>query len=417
VTPAFHAILGSSPSWTWFAPGRIELFGKHTDYAGGQSLVAAVSRGFLIEAAPRDDGMVRVIDAAGSSAVELDPAVEAPPFTGWRNYVAVVARRLAKNFPGAPLGADIVFASSLPRAAGVSSSSALVVGVASALIERANLSSRPEWTAAIQSPLDLAGYLGAVENGLTFAALAGTAGVGTHGGSEDHTAIIASRADHVGAFAYIPVREVGRAPMPAGWRFVILSSGVHAAKAGGVRDRYNRASLATRALLAIWNAHAATPAPTLASALAGNAERTDHLRRWLPAQGHDQFSQADLARRLDHFVRENARVPRALAAFESADATALGELARASQEDADWLLGNQVPRTRELVRAAIVTGARAASSFGAGFGGSAWALTDAGPDEAERLLAAWRRAYLRACPDMAGAEGFVTGAEAGLSRR
>jgi galactokinase len=116
-------------------------------------------------------------------------------------------------------------------------------------------------------------------------------------------------------------------------------------------------------------------------------------------------------------VRENARVPRALTAFQAADAATLGELACASQEEADWLLGNQVPHTRELVRAALATGARAASSFGAGFGGSAWALVDAGPDEAARFLTAWRDAYRNACPGMTGVDGFVTGAEAGLSRR
>ena len=56
---------------------------------------------------------------------------------------------------------------------------------------------RPEWTRAIGTPLDLAGYLGAVENGLTFGSLAGTSGVGTHGGSEDHTAILTCRAGRV----------------------------------------------------------------------------------------------------------------------------------------------------------------------------------------------------------------------------
>src|SRR6186713_2947886 len=156
------------PRWAWFVPGRIEVFGKHTDYAGGRSLVAAVPRGFAIVASPREDGRVRALDARWRERVELDPAEESVRFHGWANYVAVVARRFARNFPGAALGADLSFSSDLPRAAGVSSSSALVVGVGSAVADRGRLYERPEWTEAIRTPLDLAGYLGAVENGLTF---------------------------------------------------------------------------------------------------------------------------------------------------------------------------------------------------------------------------------------------------------
>ncbi len=50
--------------------------------------------------------------------------------------------------------------------------------------------------AAIGSTTDLAGYLGTVENGQTFGPLAGDKGVGTFGGSEDHTAILCCRACH-----------------------------------------------------------------------------------------------------------------------------------------------------------------------------------------------------------------------------
>ncbi|MGH7448520.1 MAG: galactokinase family protein, partial [Longimicrobiales bacterium] len=45
----------------FFVPGRIEVLGKHTDYAGGRSLLAAVHRGFVVAAAPRPDGAVQVI--------------------------------------------------------------------------------------------------------------------------------------------------------------------------------------------------------------------------------------------------------------------------------------------------------------------------------------------------------------------
>src|SRR5438552_16784872 len=48
----------------WFVPGRLEVLGKHTDYAGGRSLVCAIQRGHCFVAAPRDDSELRISDAA-----------------------------------------------------------------------------------------------------------------------------------------------------------------------------------------------------------------------------------------------------------------------------------------------------------------------------------------------------------------
>ena len=59
----FERVTGAPPEWRWCVPGRIEIFGKHTDYAGGHSLLAAVPRGFAVAAGPRQDNRVRVIDA------------------------------------------------------------------------------------------------------------------------------------------------------------------------------------------------------------------------------------------------------------------------------------------------------------------------------------------------------------------
>jgi len=412
-TDALQRLTGDAPAWRWFVPGRVEIVGKHTDYAGGRSLVAAVSRGFVVAAAPRADGIVRVVDARAGERVELSPDDETAELTGWRRYIGVVARRLARNFPGAPLGADIALASDLPRAAGVSSSSALVVGVATALVRRGRLDERAEWRAAIATPLDLAGYLGAVESGLTFGALAGTAGVGIHGGSEDHTAILTSRADMVSAYAYVPVRHLASETMPPDWRFVIMTSGVHAAKAGRTRDQYNRASNATRALAALGAPDERGAPRTLAGMLASAPGAEAWLRERLVDGSANPTDAAWLARRLDHFIREDARVLPAAVAFRGGDAAALGELSRASQEDADVLLGNQVEETRRLAALARAGGAFAASSFGAGFGGSVWALVHAG--DADAFLDRWRRAFVSAFPARRGADGFVTRPAAGLT--
>ena len=136
------------------------------------------------------------------------------------------------------------------------------------MIERAGLRDRDEWQRHLRRVHDLAWYLGCVENGLNFPGLPGSAGVGTHGGSEDHTAILACQTDHVSLYRFVPVRPLGDTRMPADWTFVIASSGVQADKADSVKDRYNRASDGVRALHAIWNRHAAAPARSLADALA-----------------------------------------------------------------------------------------------------------------------------------------------------
>ena len=55
------------PVNAFFVPGRVEILGKHTDYAGGRSLVAAAEQGFCQVARPRADRQVRIWDAASSS--------------------------------------------------------------------------------------------------------------------------------------------------------------------------------------------------------------------------------------------------------------------------------------------------------------------------------------------------------------
>jgi galactokinase len=405
VTEAFVHEVGREPRWRWFVPGRIEVFGKHTDYAGGRSLLAAVPRGFAVAAGPRDEGRVRVVDARYRVSAEIDPADRETKHTGWASYVQVVARRLAANFPGATLGIDIVLASDLPRSAGLSSSSALVVAVAMALERCARLSTRDDWQAGIRGLDDLAGYLGAVENGLDCGAFAGTSGVGTHGGSEDHTAILTCRAGWLSQYRFVPVAHQGDVQMPADWTFVVAASGVHADKAGSVKDLYNRASLSSRALLDCWNLAAAEPARALGAALASadDVERLrDLVRRHAPVGG---FDAADLHRRLEHFVAEDARVPEAARAFADADAATLARLSADSQRQADEWLGNQIPETRTLAALARDLGAVGASAFGAGFGGSVWALVHGG--DAAAFADAWRDAYLCQFPARTDALWFI----------
>ena len=68
-----------------------------------------------------------------------------------------------------------------------------------------------------------------------------------------------------------------------------------------------------------------------------------------------------------------------------------GALVDESQRWATELLGNQVTETTDLARVARETGAVAASAFGAGFGGSVWAMVR--HSEAASFLESWRLRY------------------------
>lgn len=75
---------GEEEARSFFVPGRIEVLGKHTDYAGGSSIVAAVEQGFCLVVAPRPDTRVQICDVARGERVgfEFDPDWCLRPGTG-----------------------------------------------------------------------------------------------------------------------------------------------------------------------------------------------------------------------------------------------------------------------------------------------------------------------------------------------
>ena len=209
VDAAFADLRAPSPAYL-SVPGRIEVFGKHTDYAGGRSLTCATERGITVVFAPRQDGVVSLVDAADGrrESFQLTPDL-APTVGHWSNYPMTVARRLARNFPGLAVGANVAFKSTIPPAAGLSTSSALVTAAFLVLANVNRLSERAEYQLAIPTREALAGYLGSIENGQAFGGLQGDHGVGTFGGSEDHTAILLSERDRLAWYRYRPVTRLG----------------------------------------------------------------------------------------------------------------------------------------------------------------------------------------------------------------
>ena len=388
--------LGLSPDLAaaaWLVPGRIEVLGKHTDYAGGRSLVAATEQGFALVATAREDNRLRVIDVERREIEELElrPDLDLPR-GHWSVYPATVARRLAANFPGDLQGADIALASNLPPAAGLSSSSALVVAIFLALAKVNDLEQRSEYRREIDTPEKLAGYLGAVENGLSFGGLEGEAGVGTLGGSEDHTAILCSRPAELGQYSYLPVRLERRIPLPEDLCFAVATSGVTAEKAGAARDQYNRLSALTIEIASIWRRARGTRARHLAAALTDAAGSPDAIRAVLSAASESTLSATELLRRFEHFLEENEEIVIGSGdSLVSGDLRTFGELVDRSQRLAEELLDNQVPETVFLQRSARELGAVAASAFGGGFGGAVWALVE--KEAIDRFVIAWSQRY------------------------
>jgi galactokinase len=109
---------------SFWAPGRVNLIGEHTDYSGGLVLPVAIDLGIELTARPAD----RIALVSGESLVELAADGAGQP-EGWGRYVAAVAQELVEL--GRPaVGLEGVVEADLPQGAGLGSSGALEVAVA-----------------------------------------------------------------------------------------------------------------------------------------------------------------------------------------------------------------------------------------------------------------------------------------------
>ena len=78
--------LGATVERRVFVPGRIEILGKHTDYAGGRSITCAAERGFAVAYAPRADAVLRIVDAHDGRRLDLPLDGSVVPRPGhWSN--------------------------------------------------------------------------------------------------------------------------------------------------------------------------------------------------------------------------------------------------------------------------------------------------------------------------------------------
>lgn len=388
-----------APAALFAVPGRIELIGKHVDYAGGRSLTCATEQGLLQVVCPTAQRRMRLLDVGRGEQARLEFAsaskggVARGGQSSWSRYAVAVVERLADDLPDllSVAGVTVAFDSDLPSAAGMSSSSAMVVAAWQALTFAADRSgvALPH---AFRSAEHVAGYLAAIESGRR---------VGTRGGAQDHAAILLAKPGHALQARYAPELVERWIGLPADHQIVVARSGVRAEKATGAREAFNRLADQASRLADLCLPPDAT-GPVLRPYLDGTIDRTTLMKA--------ARSDSVLAARLRALLDEVDDVARAGDALARADLERFGDLAAASQERAERVLANQTAETAYLVDRARRLGATAASSMGAGFGGAVWAWVDheRASSFAERWLPDDRRVQREAGVDRVEASTLVT---------
>jgi galactokinase len=114
------------------APGRVNLIGEHTDYSDGFVMPVAIEFATYIFAARRYGGKLVVYSENYGTTEEIDIAT-AQPRSHWSDYVAGVAVEM-RRMGLAISGASMLISSEVPIGAGLSSSAAIEVATAAALL-------------------------------------------------------------------------------------------------------------------------------------------------------------------------------------------------------------------------------------------------------------------------------------------
>lgn len=320
----------------FFAPGRVNLIGEHTDYTGGYVFPAALSYGTWLGIRPRTDRRFRFISTSFAKRVEVEGeelAYQADD--GWSNYPKGVIWMLQQEgcqFPGY----DFIYHGNIPNGAGLSSSASITMVTALALREMANLP---------HSMIDLVRLTQRVENKY----------MSVNCGIMDQFAVGMGKAGHA-MLLRCETLEYQYVPLALGeYRLVIINSNKRRELAD---SKYNE---------------------RVAECAAGFAQLQKHLPHikdlgivstdeWERFQA--QITDPAIHKRLEHVVRENDRVKRSAAALTKGDLLLFGQYMRQSHESLRDLYEVSGKELDALVAAAWgVDGCIGARMTGAGFGG------------------------------------------------
>ena len=297
-------------------------------------------------------------DAAYSPCrFEVSESIEPFPDGDWGNYLKAAVQGMAIRY-GATRGFDALIESTVPVAAGRSSSSALVI--ATALATAASNDLTPD-------PIELAELMAESEQY-----------VGTRGGGMDQAISAGAREGHAARVEFDPLR-ITPVPVPAEWRFVVAHTLVQAHKSGGAREAYNRRRSETEQALAIIVGALGLPADRVLS-YRDLLHVVDPIRVLRQAPDH---LNDDLLKRFRHVVSESVRVQRAEVAMREGSLTGFGGLMNGSHESLRQDYEVSSPELDRLVSLAREAGAAGARLTGAGMGGCIVALTTT--DEAQGI--------------------------------
>lgn len=363
---SFAARFGFPPAIVVSAPGRVNVIGDHTDYAGLPVLPFAIDRRTTVMAAAARD--TRVVSRRYRPAF-TDRASQA----GWHRYVKAVLDVL-----GHPGGVAALVDGDLPAGGGLSSSSALTMALVAAILALAGERPDPATVARV--------------------AVRAEREAGVESGEMDQTVIAHARPGHALRIEFPPRGPVWRqVPLGPGAAFVVADSGERAEKGAGARMAYNSRVVGGRiatVLLAGWldvpmpdrlvlGAVAALPGAggltarlpdSMTAAAASRAAGVPEADLVRLARGRFPSGQPVPVRRVAvHVLAEARRVDRAEEALEAGDVEALGHLLDASHASL-VAFGASTPALDRLTRALRRAGALGARVTGAGFGGNALAL-------------------------------------------
>ena len=346
LTVEFTRCYGSPPELVVRAPGRVNLIGEHTDYNDGYVLPIAIDRSVLLAASMRIDRTVRVraVDFDSQVTFSLDHIVH-DERRRWSNYQRGVAAVLQEGGLKLP-GMEAAFTSDVPIGAGLSSSAAVEMAMAVAWQTLSGF--------ALPRP-DLALLCQRAEN--TF--------VGVNCGIMDQF-ICGLGQENAALFIDCRTLEYKPVPLPEGVAVVVMDT----AKQRGLSDSaYNTRRAECEEGVHLLSAHL----PHIEALRDVSVEEFERYANGLPS---------NVKRRCRHVVKENQRVLDSIEALASNDIATFGKLMNASHHSLRDDYEVSCVELDTMVEAAWKTpGVIGARMTGAGFGGCAVALVEAGRAE------------------------------------
>lgn len=133
VQKSYKEIYGHAPERVFFAPGRVNLIGEHTDYNGGYVFPCALTVGTYMAVTPRDDREVHLYSGNFTDKGEITFSLDELKYEkkhDWANYVKGVLAVFEEDGHAGSNGFDAYVFGNIPNGAGLSSSASIELATA-----------------------------------------------------------------------------------------------------------------------------------------------------------------------------------------------------------------------------------------------------------------------------------------------